>query len=111
MTVYVDNMMAKYGNMIMCHLIADSEAELHAMADKIGVARKWYQGNHYDIALSKRKLAVLFGAVEITQRQCALMIANMRDLGLCTKPEDAERVWKEHRPNLQFINALLVRQA
>lgn len=24
-------------------MIADTEAELHAMADRIGVARRWYQ--------------------------------------------------------------------
>ena len=53
MSVYVDNMRAPYRRMIMCHMIADTEAELHAMADSIGVARKWYQGDHYDICLAK----------------------------------------------------------
>lgn len=75
MTVYVDDMytvrMGGFGRMKMSHMIADSEEELHAMADKIGVARKWYQGDHYDIAMSKRALAVKFGAVEITMRELA----------------------------------------
>lgn len=73
MTVYVDNMRAAYGRMVMCHMIADSEGELHEMADKIGVARKWYQKNHYDICLTKRRLAVQHGAIEITMRQAACM--------------------------------------
>ena len=30
----------------------------HAMADRIGVLRKWHQGDHYDITKSKRALAV-----------------------------------------------------
>jgi hypothetical protein len=30
----------------MCHMIADSVKKLYAMADKIGVARKWFQGDH-----------------------------------------------------------------
>lgn len=73
MTVYVDDMRAKFGRMIMCHMIADTEAELHAMAARIGVARRWYQGDHYDIALSRRALAVAAGAREITWRECSLM--------------------------------------
>lgn len=58
MTVYVDDMEAAFGRMRMCHMIADTEDELHAMADRIGVARKWHQGDHYDICKSKRALAV-----------------------------------------------------
>jgi hypothetical protein len=63
--------------MVMCHMMADSLDELHAMADRIGVDRKWVQDadrpshTHYDISLSKRALAVKAGAIEITQRQMA----------------------------------------
>lgn len=75
MVVYVDDMhkapMGRFGRMKMSHMIADTEAELHAMADRIGVARRWYQGDHYDIALSKRALAVAAGAVEVTLKQLA----------------------------------------
>lgn len=75
MAVYVDDMRARYGQMVMCHMVADTLPELHAMADRIGVARRWYQGPpvtrwpHYDIALSKRALAVQAGALEIKQRE------------------------------------------
>lgn len=81
MTVYVDDMRAPFGRRIMCHMIGDSEAELHAMADRIGVARRWYQGDHYDIALSKRVLAIKAGAVEITQRECGIMAIHRRRTG------------------------------
>jgi len=75
MAVYVDDMRAGVGRMVMCHMVADTLAELHAMADLIGVARRWYQGPpvtsmpHYDIALSKRALAVQAGAQEIQWRE------------------------------------------
>ncbi|WP_454734333.1 DUF4031 domain-containing protein [Cupriavidus pauculus] len=70
MSVYVDDMEAKFGRMVMCHMLADSTEELLAMADKIGVARRWLQKagtlqEHFDIAKSKRALAVQFGAIEI----------------------------------------------
>jgi hypothetical protein len=36
MTIYVDDMKAAFGRMKMCHMIADTDDELHAMADRIG---------------------------------------------------------------------------
>ena len=82
MTVYVDDMKAKFGRMVMCHMIADTFDELHAMADRIGLNRRWFQADaswpHYDIALSKRALAVAAGAQEITWRECALKTALWR---------------------------------
>lgn len=78
MTVYVDDMRAPFGRLVMCHMLADTTEELHAMADRIGVARKWVQREgarmeHYDIALSKRALAVAAGAQEITRKQAGLI--------------------------------------
>lgn len=95
MPVYVDDMRATFGRMIMCHMIADSDAELHAMADRIGVARRWHQApprheSHYDIALSKRALAVAAGAVEITWRQAGAMTMRRRATGQLGDPATAE---------------------
>lgn len=73
MTVFVDNPIYKYGRMKMCHMVADTNEELHAMADKIGINRKWFQSNashpHYDICKQKRALAVANGAKEISIRE------------------------------------------
>jgi hypothetical protein len=78
MSVYVDNMEAPFGRMKMCHCWADTRAELLAMMDVIGVQRKWFQRpdgaanfgmsaswEHFDIALTKRALAVQHGAIEV----------------------------------------------
>jgi Protein of unknown function (DUF4031) len=54
--------------MKMCHMLADTEEEMHAMADKIGIQRKWYQGDHYDICMAKRDLALAAGAREVSSR-------------------------------------------
>jgi hypothetical protein len=82
-TVYVDNMRAPYRGMVMCHMLADTEDELHAMAVRIGVSRRWHQKpgtthSHYDICLSKRALAVAAGAVEITWRETGRMLMERR---------------------------------
>lgn len=94
MTVYVDDMRAPFGRMIMCHMVDDTEAELHAMAARIGVARRWYQGDHYDVCLTKRQAAVSAGAVEITWRQLGLMVANRRATGEIGDPKRAEDRWR-----------------
>jgi len=83
MSVYVDDMAAEYGRMIMFHMVADSTEELLAMVDRIRVSRKWIQHpstykEHFDICLSKRALAVEAGAVEITQREYAKRIRARR---------------------------------
>ena len=74
MSVYVDDMEAPFGQMLMCHMVADTTQELLDMVDKIGVQRKWIQypgtnKEHFDIAKSKRKLAILNGAIEVSMRE------------------------------------------
>jgi hypothetical protein len=96
MAVYVDDMhqsaLGSFGRMKMCHMIADTDEELHAMADKIGVARRWHQkppkasASHYDICTSKRAMAIRAGAVEITLRQAAMMCRNRRRTGALGQP-------------------------
>lgn len=83
MPVYVDDMSAAYGRMKMCHMIADSREELDAMADAIGVSRRWiqHQGTwreHYDVCLSKRQKAVQLGAVEVTSRALVMRLRERR---------------------------------
>jgi len=82
MTVFVDDMfkypMGRFRRMKMSHMIADTDEELHLMADAIGANCKWFQGDHYDISIGKRILAIENGAIEITLRQCGIMVANKR---------------------------------
>ncbi len=84
MAVFVDDMRAPFGNMIMCHMSADTHEELVEMADKIGVQRKWiqYEGTykeHFDIAMSKRKLAVRQGAKEVETHEFGLWLIAKRE--------------------------------
>lgn len=94
MTVYVDDYCAPYGRMKMCHLIADSDAELLVMVDRIGVERRHWQStnshkSHFDICLSKRSQAIACGAVAITSRQAAAMVRRRAVTGSLGLPGDA----------------------
>lgn len=91
MSVSVDNMRAKFGRMTMCHMIADTTEELLAMADTIGVQRKWIQDagtprEHFDISLAKRALAIAAGATEISQKMTAT-VCLMRERGYLPMPD------------------------
>lgn len=77
MAVYVDAPGHRFGRMMMCHMLADTVDELHAMADKIDVPRKWFQPKsvpHYDICKSKRALALEYGAIEVDMKRVAEIV-------------------------------------
>jgi hypothetical protein len=82
MSVYVDQPVHRFRNVMMCHMLADSPEELHAMADRIGMARKWYQHDastpHYDLSKEKRAAAVAAGAVEVNRRDLVAVIRCIR---------------------------------
>lgn len=72
MTVYVGDPVWPLGRMKMCHMVADTLDELHAMADAIGMKREWFQDSrykHYDVSKGKREQAIRLGAVEISDRE------------------------------------------
>jgi|HubBroStandDraft_1064217.scaffolds.fasta_scaffold48116_5 hypothetical protein len=82
MSVYVDQPIHRFRQMLMCHMLADSPEELHEMADRIGMARKWYQYDastpHYDLPREKRAAAIAAGAVEVARRDLVAVIRRIR---------------------------------
>lgn len=73
MAVYVDNVRIKSRGHLWCHLVADSENELHVFAQRLDLNRSWYQKNasypHYDITVGQREIALKLGAIEGTRKQ------------------------------------------
>lgn len=73
MSVYVDESRWPFRGQLYCHMTADTLDELHAMADRIGLRRSWFQDKprfpHYDLSPSMRVRAVAAGATEVTTRQ------------------------------------------
>lgn len=107
MAVYVDDVALPFGNMIMCHMWADSDEELLEMADRIGVQRKWIQGHptlsfgkhreaswvHFDIAASKKRLAMQCGATLTDRYGPAAHTASLR-MAEASKKGDEETAAK-----------------
>jgi hypothetical protein len=80
MSVYVDPL-KDWGWRLgpSCHMTADTDDELHAMAAAIGMKRSWAQDmdqpsqamHHYDLVASRRRRAVAKGAIEVSFREWA----------------------------------------
>lgn len=104
MTVYVDvirnyqeqefsNKAAQRYGKQWCHMWADDLEELHAVAEKIGLKRSYFQYKnsgipHYDLTPAKRTKALAIGAVEadvhkrIEMRQQGIFKAQFEQLGI-----------------------------
>lgn len=78
MPVYVDPMFEtpwadprKWPFKAACHMMADTDEELHAIANKLKLKRAWHQSSpphsisHYDLTQNKRYHAVRYGAIEV----------------------------------------------
>jgi hypothetical protein len=67
------------------HLVADSDAELHAFAARLGMRREWFQHKadrphqaHYDLPERSRGDALALGAVAVSWRQVGRMLRQRR---------------------------------
>lgn len=82
MAVYVDNQRAPFGRRLkLSHMIADTPAELHAMAARLGLRPAWFQSSsfpHYDVAIGKRTQAIELGAVAVDRRTLGMHIRRIR---------------------------------
>ncbi len=95
MTVYVDDLFTavprtprgQYLGDQWCHLMADSDEELHTFAARIGMKREWAQLdarrpwlNHYDLTPTRRTLAIEQGAQELGLEQIVAHIDRRQKL-------------------------------
>ena len=68
------------------HLFADSIAELHEFASRLGLKRVWFQDHprlpHYDVTSNKRTEAIHRGAIEVDRvTEASFYNGNCQDNG------------------------------
>ena len=62
------------------HLISDeSYDELHELAGRLGIPRRAFQGDHYDVPADYREQAIALGAVPVSSRE---LVRRLIDSGL-----------------------------
>ena len=64
---------------LWCHMASDSGfEELHAFAERLGIPRHRFQGDHYDLHPHLRERAVALGAEEVGRREFTARMAGPR---------------------------------
>lgn len=64
---------------LWCHMVSDVDfPELHAFAARLGIARRRFQGDHYDLHPALRARAVELGAVEVGTGELVVRMAGAR---------------------------------
>ncbi|CAN5831501.1 DUF4031 domain-containing protein [soil metagenome] len=73
------------------HLVSDETLdELHQFADSVGIPRRGFQGDHYDIPEEYLAAMLAGGAVMVTSRD---LLRRLRAAGLRLGPHE-RRAWK-----------------
>ena len=89
MAILVDEARWPWRGTTWCHLVTDSHLdELHEFARLLGCRRIGFQGDHYDIDVDTRLLAVEAGAVECSSRE---LVRRLRGAGLRLRPSQFEK--------------------
>jgi hypothetical protein len=86
MTVLVDEPIWPFRDRLWCHLVSDtSYDELHALAAELGIPRRAFQGDHYDLPAEMRDAAIALGASPVSGRE---LITRLRASGLRQRKGD-----------------------
>jgi len=83
MAILVDRARWHWRGRVWAHLVSDAGLdELHAFAERLGVPRRAFQGDHYDLPEEHRLRALEAGARAVTSREIVLAL---RATGLRTR--------------------------
>ncbi|MFF7331020.1 DUF4031 domain-containing protein [Streptomyces sp. NPDC090306] len=75
MTVYIDPPSWPGHGRLWSHLVSDvSYAELHTFAEGLGVPRRAFERDHYDVPSHRYADAVRAGAVEVRSREVVRLL-------------------------------------
>jgi Protein of unknown function (DUF4031) len=84
MSIFVDQCRWSHKDHHWCHMVSDVSIEdLHRFAAHLGVPRRAFHGDHYDLPQHVRDLALVHGAIEVSSRE---VVAILTRTGLRMSP-------------------------
>ena len=82
--ILVDEARWPWRDRLWAHLVSDeSYEELHEFASRLGLPRRAFQGDHYDVPADYRLRAIEMGARAVPSRQ---LVSRLRAAGLRVSP-------------------------
>lgn len=82
--IFVDEPIWWFKGRRWCHMVSDTSLdELHGFAEQLGIPRRGFQGDHYDIPEELRPQAVAAGAHEVPGRD---LLRRLQAAGLRLSP-------------------------
>jgi hypothetical protein len=91
-TVLVDEARWSWRDRRWAHLVSDlSLTELHDFADRLGLRRVAFQGDHYDVDALHRERALVLGAEPVPARE---LVRRLRAAGLRLPPSRRPGPWR-----------------
>jgi len=96
MTLLVDAARWSAHGRLWAHLVSDSSlAELHAFAARLGLPRRSFEGDHYDVPAERVPEVVAAGAEAVSTRE---LLVRLRAAGLRTPKRRGEKVLRSTGP-------------
>jgi len=90
MAILVDNATWAWRGRRWAHLVSDAGYdELHEFAGLLGLPRRAFQGDHYDVPTEYRELALALGAEAVDSRE---LVRRLRRSGLRLTPGERHRL-------------------
>lgn len=90
MTILVDRAVWAWRGRRWAHLVSDaSYDELHAFAGRLGIPRRAFQGDHYDVPAEYRDAAIELGAEAVDSRE---LVRRLRASGLRLSPTERRQL-------------------
>lgn len=75
MAVLVDLAVWRWRGRSWAHLVSDRDLEeLHEIAARLGLERRWFQGDHYDVTAELRLAAIALGAQPVSSSELVLRL-------------------------------------
>jgi hypothetical protein len=95
--ILVDDAKWHWRGRVWAHLVSDSSYdELHAFAARLGIPRRAFQGDHYDVPAEYREAAIALGAAAVDSRH---LVRRLRASGLRLTPAERRQLPRQVAPS------------
>ena len=89
MTILVDPAAWPSHGRLWCHLVSDvSLAELHGFAERVGIPRRGFDRDHYDVPEDRRPDVLAAGAIPVSSRE---LVRRLNAAGMRRRKGPAQR--------------------